>query len=205
MKREIKNTVFIKSIVNLGDKPGVRRPEFAFVGRSNVGKSSLINCLVNRKNIARVSKNPGKTDTINFFEINGLFYLVDLPGYGFARRSRDTKKDWQRMIEEYLMGSADLRSVFVLLDSKVGAKESDVQLIEWLSFNKLPFRLVATKSDKISRSRQRQRAEEVLRSLKLPEKTPLIFFSAKNKQGREALIDLLFLKTAEKISAGPEG
>ncbi len=200
MKNEIKNTLFIKSIVNLTDKPALRRPEFAFVGRSNVGKSSLINCLVNRKNIARVSKNPGKTDTINFFEIDESFYLVDLPGYGFARRSRDTKKDWQRMIEAYLLGSKDLRTVFVLVDSKVGAKESDGQLVEWLRFHKLPFKIIATKSDKISRSRQRQCAQEILRSLKLPEENPLIFFSAKNKQGRELLIDLLFAESVRTVA-----
>ena len=166
------------------DKPKPALPEIAFVGRSNVGKSSLINCLVNRKNFAHVSKKPGKTQTINFFNINDIFYLVDLPGYGFARRSMKQKENWETSIEDYLLNNRKLFILFVLIDSKVGVKEKDQQLIEWLDYHQIPFMVIATKADKISRSQRDNQGKRIKEDLGIASSYPVLFFSAKDRTGR---------------------
>lgn len=185
------NATFVKSIIDWKSKPKPALPEIAFVGRSNVGKSSLINCLVNRKNFAKVSKKPGKTQTINFFNIDDTFYLVDLPGYGFARRSQMLKADWKTGIENYLLNSAELLILMVLIDSKVGVKETDIQLIEWLDYHQIPFQIVATKVDQISRSQIGSQEEGIRETLELPPSYPILFFSAKNRTGRQELLKLI--------------
>jgi GTP-binding protein len=185
---KIKNVKFVKSIVNLKDSPLPALPEIAFVGRSNVGKSSLINCLVNIKNFARVSKQPGKTQTINYFWVDDRFYFVDLPGYGFARVSKQAQKSWRKIIEDYLLNSKTLKGLIVLLDSKVGPKDNDLQLIEWLRFNNIPYRVVATKVDKISKSARQTQAKLIYEKLSLNPREPLVFFSAKDRTGKEEIL-----------------
>jgi GTP-binding protein len=184
---KINESIFIKSVANMKDRPLPYRPEFAFAGRSNVGKSSLINSLLNRRNIAKVSRSPGKTRNINYFLINQQFYLVDLPGYGYAKVSGSEQKRWQKLIENYILTNDWLRLVFVLIDSKVGPKESDIQLIEWLLFNLVDFRVILTKSDKINKNLQVRIKNEI--SDLLPDKSgyQAILFSAKNKIGKEKI------------------
>ncbi len=185
---KIKSVQFIKSTLDWQDGPAPALPEVAFVGRSNVGKSSLINTLINRKNLARISKQPGKTRTINFFLVDELFYLVDLPGYGFAKISREEQDKWQQAIEGYLLNSSALRLLFVLVDGKVGAKSNDVQLVEWLRHHRVPFRIVATKIDRISKGRRLRQLTAIARDLQLPQPESIIPFSAKDRSGREAVL-----------------
>lgn len=185
---KIKNVQYVKSLLSAKERPKPALPEIAFVGRSNVGKSSLINCLVNIKNFARVSKQPGKTRMINYFSVDNAFYLVDLPGYGFAKVARSAQVDWQQMIEAYLLNNPQLRCILVLIDSKVGAKENDRQLVEWLEFNRAPYRLVATKVDKISRSERAVQARKIREALNQDPQKPLLFFSAKDRTGREDIL-----------------
>jgi len=181
------NPKFIKSILDWHEKPKPFLDEIAVVGRSNVGKSSLINSLVNIKNFARVSKQPGKTQTINFFIINDQFYLVDLPGYGYAKRSKKEIKYWGKSIENYLLNSKELICLFVLIDSKVGVKENDQQLIEWLRFHRIPFEIITTKVDQISRGAIKKREEHTRDSLGLSSSEQVHFFSVKSRVGREEL------------------
>jgi len=188
---KIKNAKFIKSILDRISKPKPALPEIVFSGRSNVGKSSLINCLVNQRNFARVSKKPGKTQTINFFNIDNKFYLVDLPGYGFARRSKMQQDSWDKGIEDYLLNSPELLIILVLIDSKVGVKKTDQQLIEWLDFNHIAFQVVATKADQISRSQQTKQEQRIRNDLGLAATYPILFFSSKDRTGRQELIRLL--------------
>lgn len=197
---KIKNVQYVKSILSANERPIPALPEIAFVGRSNVGKSSLINCLVNVKNLARVSKQPGKTRAINYFSVDNRFYLVDLPGYGFAKVSKSAQVDWQRVIEAYLLNNQQIRRILVLIDSKVGAKENDRQLIEWLEFNRAPYRVVATKVDKISRSERAVQARKIREALNQSRNEPLLFFSAKDRTGREELLKYIgeLLEGSEK-------
>ncbi len=185
---KIKDVQFVKSISRLQDKPHPYYPEFAFAGRSNVGKSSLINCLLNRKNLARVSKQPGKTRSINYFLINRQFYLVDLPGYGFARVSAGEKKRWQEMIESYLLQSEELVQLFVLVDAVVKAQKNDLQLVEWLNHHQIPFAVVATKADKLSQFRLNVHLNEITRQLQLDDSHPIFPFSAVKRTGRGELL-----------------
>jgi len=185
---KIKNPRFEKSILNLKERPENKLPEVAFVGRSNVGKSSLINCLVNIHNFARVSKKPGKTRTINYFNIDEKFYLVDLPGYGFAKISKSERQKWQKAIEPYIKENPHLKRLYVLIDAKVGPKESDQQLIHWLRYEGIPFEIVATKADQISRGKQKSQEKLIREKLALSNDTPVLFFSAKNRMGRQELI-----------------
>lgn len=188
---KIKNARFVKSILDAQEKPKPPLPEIVFAGRSNVGKSSLINSLVNQRNFARVSKKPGKTQTINFFSIDDRFYFVDLPGYGYARRSKAQQSIWNKGIEEYLVNSHELLVLFVLIDSKVGVKENDQQLIEWLDYYHLPFQIIATKVDQVPRSRVAASEKHIRESLGLASKSSIIFFSVKDRTRREAVLKYL--------------
>jgi len=188
---KIKNARFVKSILDAREKPKPALLEIIFAGRSNVGKSSLINSLVNRRNFARVSKKPGKTQTINFFSVDDRFYLVDLPGYGYARRSKTQQSIWNNSIEDYLINSRELLILFVLIDSKVGTKENDQQLIEWLDYYKIPFQIIATKVDQIPRGQVAARERHIRESLGLASDKAIIFFSVKDGTGREAVVKYL--------------
>ena len=169
--------------------------EVAFAGRSNVGKSSLINALMNRKSYARTSQQPGKTQTINFYNINELLYFVDLPGYGYAKVSQDTVKKWGKMIDGYLHQSKVLRLVFLLVDVRHKPNQNDIQMYEWCvnyGFNPI---IIATKSDKIKRSQLQKQIKQIKDELQVVDGTPVIPFSALNKSGRDEIweyIDMMY-------------
>ena len=165
--------------------------EVAFAGRSNVGKSSLINALMNRKSYARTSQQPGKTQTINFYNINELLYFVDLPGYGYAKVSQDTVKKWGKMIDGYLHQSKVLRLVFLLVDIRHKPNQNDIQMYEWCvnyGFNPI---IIATKSDKIKRSQLQKQIKQIKDALQVVDGTPVIPFSALNKSGRDEIWELM--------------
>ena len=169
--------------------------EVAFAGRSNVGKSSLINALMNRKSYARTSQQPGKTQTINFYNINELLYFVDLPGYGYAKVSQDTVKKWGKMIDGYLHQSKVLRLGFFLVDIRHKPNQNDIQMYEWCvnyGFNPI---IIATKSDKIKRSQLQKQIKQIKDALQVVDGTPVIPFSALNKSGRDEIweyIDMMY-------------
>lgn len=169
--------------------------EVAFAGRSNVGKSSLINALMNRKSYARTSQQPGKTQTINFYNINELLYFVDLPGYGYAKVSQDTVKKWGKMIDGYLHQSKVLCLVFLLVDIRHKPNQNDIQMYEWCvnyGFNPI---IIATKSDKIKRSQLQKQIKQIKDALQVVDGTPVIPFSALNKSGRDEIweyIDMMY-------------
>ena len=161
--------------------------ELAFWGRSNVGKSSLINTLMNRKGFARISSQPGKTQTINYYNINNICYMVDLPGYGYAKVSKETAAKWMKMIEKYLDTSRALRVVFLLIDIRHEPSANDVKMYELLlkkGFNTL---IIATKADKISKTARKKQISLIGKKLQLVEGTPVIPFSALNKEGKDEI------------------
>lgn len=166
-------------------------PEFAFAGKSNVGKSSLINGLMNRKNYARTSQEPGKTQTINYYNINGEFYLVDLPGYGFARVSEKTKQQWGKMIENYLHTSRQLRRVFLLIDIRHDPSANDVQMYKWIVHQGFQPVIIATKADKIKPSQMEKHLNMLRQGLGLPEELRIYPYSALKKTGRDEIYELM--------------
>lgn len=176
--------------------------EIAFAGKSNVGKSSLINSMMNRKSYARTSQKPGKTQTINFYNINDALYFVDLPGYGYANVSQDVKKKWGKMIENYLLQSKQLRIIFLLVDIRHEPSQNDVNMYDWIlhyGFNPI---IVATKSDKISRGAVQKHISVIRKKLNCIEGTPIIPFSSLKKSGIEEvweyIDDMLEIYEAEK-------
>jgi GTP-binding protein len=178
---------FIKSAFAESHYPPPDRPEVAFAGRSNVGKSSLINTLVHRKGLAKTSATPGRTQSLNFFSVANRFYLVDLPGYGYAVASREAKKSWQRMIDIYLSHRDNLKAVVVILDIRRDPSKGDVELIQWLKEYQRRVILVLTKSDKLSRHQVISRAQSIRQELKnISEDVPTVF-SAKTREGREEI------------------
>ena len=167
--------------------PETNRPEVAFAGKSNVGKSSLINGLVNRKSLARTSSQPGKTQTINFYNINESIYLVDLPGYGYAKASESVKKSWGEMIERYLHTSKDLKAVFLLVDIRHEPNANDHQMYDWIVRNGYQPIVICTKADKLKRSQIPKALRVIRQGLSLPQDTILIPYSSSTKQGREEI------------------
>ena len=167
--------------------PDTGRPEVAFAGKSNVGKSSLINALMNRKALARTSSQPGKTQTINFYNINEAIYLVDLTGYGYARTSAAEKEKWGVMIERYLHTSRNLKAVFLLVDIRHAPNANDHQMYDWIVQNGYQPIIIATKLDKLKRSQVQKALRTIRDGLSLPKDTLLIPFSAETKQGREEI------------------
>ena len=159
-------------------------PEFAFAGKSNVGKSSLINGLMNRKSYARTSAQPGKTQTINYYNINSQLYFVDLPGYGYAKVSQEIKAKWGKMIERYLHTSKQLKCIFLLIDIRHDPSANDVTMYEWIVRNGFRPVIIATKADKINRSQLQKHLKAIRTGLKLTPDHILIPFSAQTKQGR---------------------
>lgn len=149
----VKKAEFLKSATDYRDCPKADLPEYAFIGRSNVGKSSLLNMLTGRSKLAKVSATPGKTQLINHFQINDSWYLVDLPGYGFAKVSKDQREKWDKMIQDYLNHRENLICVFVLVDSRLEPQASDLQFMEWLANSGIPFVMVFTKEDKQTRNK----------------------------------------------------
>ena len=166
-------------------------PEFAFAGKSNVGKSSMINALVNRKSFARTSSEPGKTQTINFYNVNKELYLVDLPGYGYAKTSMETREKWGKMIERYLHYSKMLKQVFLLVDIRHEPSQNDVNMYDWIKYQGFSPVVIATKSDKLNRSQLPRQVKLVRDTLGMEKEEILIPFSAENKQGRDEIWEVI--------------
>ena len=171
--------------------PENTKPEFAFAGKSNVGKSSLINALMNRKSFARTSSQPGKTQTINFYNINDVLYFVDLPGYGYAKVSQEIKVKWGKMIERYLNQSKQLKQVFLLIDIRHDPSENDRNMYEWVVYNGYTPIIIATKLDKIKRSQIQKQVKAIKTGLGIGHETRVIPFSAETKQGLEDIWNVI--------------
>ena len=167
--------------------PDTGQLEVAFAGKSNVGKSSLINALMNRKNLARTSSQPGKTQTINFYHINDEMYLVDLPGYGYAKASAQIKEKWGKMIERYLFTSKNLKAVFLLIDIRHDPSENDRLMYDWINSQGFEPVVIATKADKIKRSQLQKQTSAIRKGLGIPGDSKLFVFSAQSKQGRDEI------------------
>lgn len=171
--------------------PDNQYPEFAFAGKSNVGKSSLINGLMNRKSLARTSAQPGKTQTINFYNINEECYFVDLPGYGYARANEEIKAKWGKMIENYLHKSKQLKAVFLLVDIRHEPSGNDRLMYEWILNQGFEPVIIATKLDKINRSQIQKQIKLIREGLRVVKGTVVIPYSAQTKQGRDEIYELL--------------
>lgn len=181
--------------------PHTGRPEVAFAGKSNVGKSSLINALMNRKSLARTSASPGKTQTINFYNVNELIYLVDLPGYGYAKASEEIKAKWGKLIEDYLHQSKEIRAVFLLIDIRHEPSGNDKIMYQWILNHGYEPIIVATKLDKIKRSQIQKQLKIIREGLQVVPGTTIIPFSAQTKQGREEIWDVIDELTGMKEEA----
>lgn len=187
----IKN-VALETVCGITSKlPNNVHPEVAFAGKSNVGKSSLINALMNRKSLARTSAQPGKTQTINYYNVNDEIYFVDLPGYGFARANENVKAQWGKMIEDYLHKSKQLKCVFLLIDIRHEPSENDRIMYDWVTRNGYQPVIIATKLDKINRSQIQKQLKLIRTTLRVTPGTVMIPFSAETKQGREEIYELL--------------
>ena len=183
---ELETVCGITSILPENDKP-----EIAFAGKSNVGKSSLINALLNRKSFARTSSETGKTQTINFYNINDELYFVDLPGYGYAKVSQQEKEKWGKMIEKYLRQSKVLKAVFLLIDIRHEPSANDKQMYEWILSNGYSPIIIATKLDKINRSQIQKQVKLIKQKLEVEKGTVVIPFSAESTQGRDEIYELI--------------
>ena len=200
----IKKAEFVSSFVDIQSLPVDNLPEIAMVGRSNVGKSSLINKVVNRKNLAKSSSTPGKTRTINYYILNSAWYMVDLPGYGFARVSKGEREKWGKMIEKYLSSREQLRGVIQLLDIRHPPTEKDIAMKQWLEHHEIPILLVATKIDKVSRNEKNKNLAVIKKTMNLsPDQNPIVF-SAESGEGltelKEALEEILIDPEPEQES-----
>lgn len=171
--------------------PQPDKPEYAMIGRSNVGKSSLINMLTGRKKLAKISGTPGKTITINHFQINGEWYLVDLPGYGYAKRSKTERSKWEKMIKGYILNRINLMTLFVLVDVRHEPQKNDTEFIEWLGISKIPFVIVFTKADKLTRNQLEGNIAKYKNALleKWEELPPIIVTSSETALGKEEFLD----------------
>ena len=182
------NVHFLKSVAQIDQRPRPSRPEIAVIGRSNVGKSSLINTIFNRKNFAKVSSTPGKTRLINYFSIDNKLYFVDLPGYGYAKLAKQRRSEWQTVIESYLKDNPDLKVVLLLIDSRHDIMDSDKIMIDWLNHYKIPYILILTKSDKISHNQYHTMHTNL--SKKYPDQV-ILRFSSKNSIGKDDILKIL--------------
>lgn len=199
----VKSVEFVKSAVKPPQFPDGDLPEIAFAGRSNVGKSSLINVLVNRKNLVRTSSTPGRTQLINFFTVNDNFMLVDLPGYGFAKVPLAVKKEWGPMVETYLKKRHSLRGVVLIFDIRRTPSEEDRQMLQWLRSYGIPPVLVVTKCDKVSKLERAKQSGVIAQTLEV-KRDELTFFSAHNREGTESVwerIERLLFPEAEGVQS----
>ena len=193
MTAELNEAKYIGSFPTLAKCPAPKLPEYAFIGRSNVGKSSLINMLANNKKLAHVSKKPGKTEAINFYQIDGSWYLIDLPGYGYAVRSKGMKKSFRDMIYSYIEKRIALACTFVLIDVNVPPQKNDIDFINWLGGNAIPFVIVYTKTDRLSKSKLKNNIETIQSTLlehwnELPQQ---FYTSAEKKEGRIEILQFI--------------
>ncbi len=198
MSFRIKNATYVKSVVDLKSLPGDQLPEIAFAGRSNVGKSSAMNRLVNVKNLAKTSSTPGKTKLINFFLINGNLYFVDLPGYGYAKASKSMRKSWGKLVEDYLKERENLVGTVLLIDSRRGPLDPDLQLTEWLDFYGKRKLIVLTKTDKLSRSSLLEGVKKTCHVLDL-DSNSLVIFSAKTGEGKDKILNWIDKMTETRL------
>ena len=187
---EIKKSEFIISAVTLSGMPEEGKREFLLLGRSNVGKSSLINALANRKSLARVSSNPGKTDTLNFYLLNDLFYLVDAPGYGYARVSKTKKETYGKMIEEYLIKRLSLKCVFVLVDFKIPPQENDIIMFNYLKQTGKDSYIILTKADKVKNKDYKKNLDKVLEAFEV-NKDHVFVTSSEKRKGISNILDFM--------------
>ena len=190
---EIKTAEFVISNTDVKKCPEGQLPEYAFIGRSNVGKSSLINMLTNRNKLAMTSSTPGKTQLINHFIINDNWYLVDLPGYGYARMGKSGKEKLKKIIEDYMLYRESLTAVFVLIDCRLKPQQIDLEFIEWLGENEIPFSIVFTKSDKLSAKQLKENISAYKNRLleEWEELPPVFVTSADKREGRDELLDYI--------------
>jgi len=184
----IKNVEFVKSAAKPNHYPEYDLPEIAFAGRSNVGKSSLINTLIQRKDMVKTSSKPGCTQLINFFLINEILSFVDLPGYGYAKVSKKIRAQWQPMVEQYLSMRKNLYGLILLIDIRRDPKNEEFDLLEWLEAHEMPHLVILTKSDKLSKTKQKKRFLSICSQLQR-EESQVILFSAKTKKGRDTILD----------------
>ena len=199
----IKN-VSLETVIGVTSKiPENQMPEIAFAGKSNVGKSSLINVLMNRKSLARTSAQPGKTQTINFYNINQELYFVDLPGYGYAKVSLEAKEKWGKMVERYLKQSRQLKAVFLLIDIRHEPSANDRQMYEWILSNGYHPIIIATKMDKLNRSQIQKHVKVVKQGLEVDNNTVVIPFSAVSKQGRFEFYAFIYKIRSKKVEDAP--
>jgi GTP-binding protein len=189
-KQSFTEVSFLTSVFGLKQLPPPEMPEIAFAGRSNVGKSSLLNCLIKRRNLVKTSARPGKTQSLNFFLIDNCLYLVDLPGYGYARVSKKMQTAWKELIADYLETRTNLKCVVVIVDLRHEIKIADLQLVDWLRSKHKPYLLVYTKADKLS-ANQRNKNAALLDAGFGVSKSERLLFSAKTGMGRENLIMIL--------------
>jgi GTP-binding protein len=189
---KINSSTFISSSPDLKQCPKSDLPEFAFIGRSNVGKSSLINMLTDRKNLAKVSQTPGKTRLINHFDINNIWFLVDLPGYGYAKISKSEKPKMDKMINDYLLRRRSLRLTFLLIDSRHELLANDKQFMTWLFLNHIPFVIILTKSDKLTHNQLSRNLRSLELALAQFSPSPLIIStSSVDKRGKEEILEVI--------------
>lgn len=190
---EITQSLFSVSAPNVLQCPKDTKPEYAFIGRSNVGKSSLINMLCNHKGLAKTSSTPGKTLLINYFIINKSWYLVDLPGYGFAKRSKRVQDQIEKMIRTYILQRQQMANLFVLIDVRLEPQKIDLEFVDWLGMSGIPFSIIFTKADKLSKTRAKANAEQWMESLKetWEELPPYFITSAETKEGRQEVLDYI--------------
>lgn len=185
---QISKAEFVTSAVTPDQYPKAPFPNIAMVGRSNVGKSSLINYVCNNFKLARTSGTPGKTRLINFYNVNDNLFLVDLPGYGFAQVFKQEQKKWGEMIETYLSQTQKLALIILLVDIRHSPTTGDIQMVEWIRYYGYPFVIVATKADKIGKSRWNLQADKIRTTLNIPKIVPVIPFSSQARLGREKLL-----------------
>ena len=184
---KINNVDLVISAVRQSQYPTDNKPEFMLVGRSNVGKSSFINAIIERKNLARVSSKPGKTQTLNFYNINGDFYFVDVPGYGYASVSKEMQIKFGKMIEEYIENRDNLKRIFMLVDFRIKPTQDDLLMYNFLKYYNLPVTIVATKVDKVSKNDREKQIKLINEELKIHEDDKLVLFSIKTKLGKSEI------------------
>ena len=190
---EIKSAEFVVSNTDVRKCPESNKPEYAFIGRSNVGKSSLINMITGKKGLAMTSSKPGKTQLINHFIINDSWYLVDLPGYGYAQRGKEGRENIRRIIEDYILEREQLTNLFVLLDCRLEAQKIDLEFMEWLGENGIPFSIVFTKIDKLGGGKLRENLNAYTKKLleSWEELPPILLTSSEKKEGKEELLNYI--------------
>ncbi len=183
--------------VRISQYPTDGKYEFLLVGRSNVGKSSFINALINRKNFAHTSSNPGKTQTLNFYLVNNLFYLVDVPGYGYAQINQEQQKKMGLMIEDYLENREELKRVFMVVDFRIKPTEDDILMYQFLKYYDIPVTLILNKTDKVGSSKRERSIKNILSTLDVSKEDNYIEFSSVTKKGREDVLDLIDILTTD--------